>query len=292
MIELFQPDGALTSYDPHVKTVRRRRDRTGSELRRNAFTLLELLVVLATISLLVTFLLPAARKAHAKAQQAFCRSQQRQLVIANMEYAIDHGTFVPAAEDMFGRNLMRWHGIRDAASQPFDGSRGPLSPYLGEGNQVRICPTLIRALSKNAQNGFEAACGGYGYNAVGIGSQSYIYGFNERSLSLAMPPEAIGPPTLTIMFSDTALPQPYNSPDHLIEYSFAEPYYFIDWNEPVELESHTFPSIHFRHEQAANVAWADGHISSEVLSVPFENEENKFQMGWLGEPSNAYFDLK
>ena len=292
MIRYPQPNRAFTSYDLHDKAISRRRDRMGNELRRNAFTLLELLVVMASISLLATFLLPAARKAHAKAQQAFCRSQQRQLVIANMEYAYDHDTFVPAAPDIFGPNLTRWHGIRDADSQPFDGSRGPLAPYIGKENQVRICPTLLGALSKKSEKGFEAACGGYGYNAVGIGSQSYIYGFNDRSLSMAMPPESIGPPTLTVMFCDTALPQPYDSPDHIIEYSFAEPYFFLDWKRPVELESRTFPSVHFRHEQAANVAWADGHISSEVPSVPFENEENKFQMGWLGEPSNAYFDLK
>jgi prepilin-type processing-associated H-X9-DG protein len=256
-----------------------------------AFTLVELLVVIATIGILTALLLPAVAAARAKGREVFCANNLRQLFLANMMYADEHDGYVAAASDMgTSANLQRWHGTRRSASEPFDDRSGPLTPYLGLSGRLRACPEFTAfKTADSAANTFEASCGGYGYNIRGVGSQAYLCADATRALAKGMPPQNIRDHTRTMMFSDCAFPQPYGNPRYLIEYSFAEAYHFLSGDPPHEAGTAS-PSIHFRHRGKANVVWCDGHISQEELTTPGPASFTRFRIGWFGPADNSLFD--
>lgn len=249
-----------------------------------AFTLIELLVVIALIVLLASLLTPALRLALEKARQSACASNLQQLHLANTMYAMDNDSYVPAAADLFGANLQRWHGVRASTSAPFDGAKGPLATYLGNDKTIRECRSM-RAYVKDVSgaNAFEASCGGYGYNANGVGSRFYVAGYSAQGAIMGMVPEAIRNPSGTVMFCDAAFPQPYDNPTYLIEYSFAESYTYPGGGDAQ-------PSIHFRHNGFANVVWCDGHVSALKMTVRYSPAFDALNVGWFGAANNDLFD--
>jgi len=251
--------------------------------KNSAFTLIELLAVIAIIILLVSILLPMISAAYATGERATCISNLRQLWSANTSYAAEHGTYVAAAQDIHNGNRMRWHGVRSGRRGEFDAAKGPLTPYLGGENRIRSCPSFKDFREDRRANAFESSCGGYGYNSQGVGSQVYVKGDTQEGVEYGMPPSSIKHPAKTVMFCDAALAQPYTHPEYLIEYSFAEAYRHLDG-------SMARPSIHFRHSGRANVVWCDGHVSAEPMNPDLKTESIALNIGWFGEADNTLFD--
>jgi len=265
-----------------------------------AFTLIELLIVVSIIALLLAILMPALGAARSGSRALACKSNLRQLVIANIGYATENDSFyVPAASDMWDNaGLHRWHGQRDVLDEPFDPLRGPLISYLADG-RVKECPLRVEFVEgRDWDTNFEQGCGGYGYNMTYIGSrisQSTAGGIRAWKDSYAMTVRMtdIAAPALTLMFADTAMA---NDQKSLIEYSFAEPPFTVYNGRPVT-EFYMSPSIHFRHRDHANVGWADGHIESRQMAG--SGEENVYgaipgdlKLGWFNPLDNTLFDLE
>lgn len=73
-----------------------------------AFTLVELLVVVAIIALLLAILLPALTKAKAAARTVVCLSNKRQVGLAVMTYASDWKQVIPTGRCAFPSEGTRW----------------------------------------------------------------------------------------------------------------------------------------------------------------------------------------
>ena len=265
--------------------------------KTKAFSLIELLVVIATIALLMSILMPALVGARAQGIAAVCKSNIRQLVLANIGYSNENDDFcVPAASDIWdgAGGYHRWHGVRDDEDEPFDPLRGPLVEYLSDG-KVKECPGRVRFVSGETwEESFEKGCGGYGYNMTYLGSCLWQAGlsFKERYRQTTRM-SAISKPDKTLMFADCAMSLEEGS---YIEYSFAEPPYFVI-NGKLFTDMYSSPSIHFRHRRQANIGWSDGHIGSkEMTELGDENFCNvvseRMKLGWFEPIDNSLFDLK
>ena len=267
---------------------------------RRAFTLVEVLVVVSTLALLLALLMPALAGARSQARGMVCRSNLRQLVLANIGYATENdGHYVPAARDMWdnaGRH--RWHGARARLGEPFDPLKGPLIGYLTDG-QVKECPTRIGfRKSDEWSTSFEQGGGGYGYNMAYLGSRLWDAGLSgplafQQAYMRTTSMNEVGNPGGTLMFADAAMA---NDGMSLIEYSFAEPPFAVLGGQTMT-DFRMSPSIHFRHGHLANVAWADGHTGSEPMTDIDETnaygiDSAALGLGWFEPADNTPFDLR
>jgi prepilin-type processing-associated H-X9-DG protein/prepilin-type N-terminal cleavage/methylation domain-containing protein len=275
---------------------------------RKAFTLVELLVVIGIIAALLGILLPALAASRATAQSTVCQSNLRQIVTACLNYAGDNqGYWPPASLDFYRFNLNRWHGTRPTMNDPFNFAGSCLRPYLGGSlgvGAIRACPDFVPTFASGPL-AFEASAGGYGYNGQYIGSSSDIPWIQTGTMNPTTWDQSIGnvPAKMNmiqrssskIAFADAAMGQAGNA---LIEYSFLAPPtsfagYFDAAGEPVYVPS--TPSIHFRHRNHANIAWADGHVTSELFTWTYPGvtwygaNNSLLHLGYFGPHDNSLF---
>jgi prepilin-type N-terminal cleavage/methylation domain-containing protein/prepilin-type processing-associated H-X9-DG protein len=247
---------------------------------RAGFTLIELLTVIAVIAVLAALVLPATRKARMAALSARSLVQIRHLTIANHAHANDHrGRFAAATSR---DNNTRWHGARTSGSSAFDPTRGYLSSYLGRSAGVQRCP-VFEALGRGQASFEETGAGGYGYNAIYIGGTA-TDPFTAESR------DRLPEPARTVMFTDAALA----GRGGLQEYPFSEPYSGL---APSGVPTFPLqPSVHFRHNGRAHVAWADGHVTSELPNSRtgpnyYGGDNAASSIGWFGpEDQNGWWN--
>jgi prepilin-type processing-associated H-X9-DG protein/prepilin-type N-terminal cleavage/methylation domain-containing protein len=236
----------------------------GAASRRAAFTLLELLITLAMITVLAGFLLGGVQRARNEARRVQCLNNLRQMVLAAVEYELDHGAFPPAYE----RNLDT-------------GETKTWEAFLwdmGADFQIQQCPAF-----RGAAMWEDDMYTGYNYNA------SYVGGRVVRRGGVLLPnstPSAgmsdILNPSRCALFGDAEYASGANK--------------FMRSPQPGRLDRDASLALAgtqgYRHNGLTNVGFADGHAESW--------EERYTQSAGLGEPAagcgflspdNSVYDL-
>ncbi len=251
------------------------------ENRRRGFTLVELLVTCAIVAALSAVGMMVGKSAITRGRIVHSTENLRNLAIANVNYAADYGVFCPADDQW---NNRRWHGGRSSTGARFDPTRGFLSLYLGESRQVGRDP-LLAALPAGTGS-FEEGTGGYGYNAAYIGGRpGGSYDCTTR-VRLSERAANLSDPARTVMFATTA----YARAAGIQEYPYCEPPFWDFGGGPSG--DRPSPSIHFRANGKALVAWCDGHVTAEPESAtstaanPHGGEASKWHLGWFGPEEN------
>ncbi|MCX7799364.1 MAG: prepilin-type N-terminal cleavage/methylation domain-containing protein [Fimbriimonadales bacterium] len=227
--------------------------------RPRAFTLIELLVVIAIVAILAAILFPVFARAKAAAQRTSCLSNTRQIVLAWSMYAGDHDD-VACPSYYYSADFtletawdfrMDWTNWMEAKA-----SLGLLGPYTKSG-QLNRCPTFHG-------ESWGRPFTGYAYNSTYIGGDV----FASRPVA---PLGAIADPAGTAVFADGAFGNPPMAHNFLRAPS--DPFFEIG-------------KTHFRHDGAANVAWADGH--AKASNRLHRRDPGQPGLGALSEDDAAY----
>jgi prepilin-type N-terminal cleavage/methylation domain-containing protein/prepilin-type processing-associated H-X9-DG protein len=107
--------------------------------RKRAFTLIELLVVIAIIAMLAAILFPVFASSKVSAKKAVCASNMRQIGLGLQMYADDYDGRLPSSSHTVYEEEQGWIFL--------------LRPYLGNVNEIRICPADPKRKQRLANNG-------------------------------------------------------------------------------------------------------------------------------------------
>ena len=107
-------------------------------MRRTGFTLMELLVVVAIITMLIGILLPALNKGRAAGQYAVCMANMHQVDLGFIMYSQNNRQYLPFHADLSGEHMEDW-----IYWQPDrDPMKSAIAKYVGGFNANLLhCPT-------------------------------------------------------------------------------------------------------------------------------------------------------
>ncbi|MFG0249456.1 MAG: type II secretion system protein [Phycisphaeraceae bacterium JB051] len=233
-----------------------------------AFTLIELLVVISIVALLISILLPALKQARESAMSIKCGTGQKQIMVGFVMYHQDYDEYYPPHYKRLYNVLNKadawypWYGSV-YVGQYFN-NRNPCASAFGPelqvpSNDLPYCPTVKR----------EYQSGMGGHTATGIGYNNLdgncLYGNFWPSHTRAngywvKRQSELATPGRMVILADAAIRPTYTG-----TYSFRSLSYHA-----------TEPFINTRHLEAAQMAFADGHVRT-VANASAENSAKSIQ---------------
>lgn len=196
------------------------------------FTLVELLVVIATIGLLVALLLPAISSVRESALRTNCASNIRQVGLAMILYSDQHNGRLPGTS----------HTVDDGADAQEEAWIGQLSPFMEDVDIIRICPTDPHGLDRVTEKQTSYVLNAYVTSEIEEG----ITDRDRMSDSQTM---------MAFELADHAGPSIYN--DHVHSFNWFKPANILFNNVYGAITSEITTS---RHGGGANYLYADGRV--------------------------------
>ena len=226
----------------------------GPELdRRDAFTLVEMLVVMGTMAVLAGVTVGSVGAARDAARRAACASNLGMMAKAALAYADDHRGQFPWASRRINGETVCWDFITAK-----DGSVRPGEMWDGYGiASVMQCPAFAGGKANWKNNPYT----GYNYNCSFIGKVQGDPGMRTSPARMAQ----ILNPARTVLFGDGQYSGGANK--------------FMRAPKPDRDHDGSGKSIRlagtqgFRHAGKTNVAFCDGHVESLAQPYQYGGEE-------------------
>ena len=217
--------------------------------RSPGFTLSELLAAVCVLGILLTLCAPAAKAVRRQTTLAVSASALRQLSIAAQNYFSEsQGQFFRARENL-SDGTQWWFGFESQAGPKTEGkrildkSRGPLGPYLAD-SAGRVPDFAFTSMGASFKPKFANGYFGFGVNTEMTGGPSGQDPSKLRRIS------QLTRPGRTALFATCAQINTFQAPASA-QRPMLEEFYFFNTTDCRN-------TVHFRHNQKAIVAFADG----------------------------------
>jgi prepilin-type processing-associated H-X9-DG protein/prepilin-type N-terminal cleavage/methylation domain-containing protein len=219
------------------------------------FTLVELLAVVAIIAVVAALLLPAISRPQAKAHQAGCLNNLRQLGLGLQDFAADNHAYPSGISGTNSDSPGTW--MLQLQRGGFDVSK-PATNFFSQG--VWRCPSAT--FPQDAYNG-RASPLSYGYNVYGsrhAGSTDTL-GLMGHFVSLSAMFAPIKESEVSVPSDMMALGDSFSGGVFLVR------------GPPGKRAS-------ARHQNKVNVAFCDGHVESQTLESVFQSTNDVALARW------------